>query len=312
MRKIIFNILFVCLVLNLNLVKAQSYKPLPEHSFTVSAFPNFGWLKYRKNDVHSKGDFNMGYGLTYRRQLSERWLLALGMDYRTYTGIISFDGLRDSVPMQDWEDDRGYYHKYYFIQIFNNTEEQKVTYFEPSIRLNHIRPLNSFVHFVVGFGVKYGLNLHQVGVRLEMDNLLESNRMTAGTYERNAYFYENNNFIDILSSVYLNTFPDFHNPIETRIFKHSFFALGEIGFRFSLSPRWYLKTMFNVQHSLLNVQAEQDNLLWHWYYRGFAASKIPGGVRAISAGMEIGLSYRFVIQPKPFIPKKVGSIHCPR
>jgi hypothetical protein len=329
MRKVVFGLISGCLVLNLTSLKAQGFKPLPEHSVTVSFLPAFGWLQYQKDTVKSERGFNKNtlntaFGVTYRKQLSDRWQVAYGMDYRQYTGVIKFNGLRDSVAMKDWIADNGIFHNYYFIQIFNNTEEQKVTYLEPNIRLEYLQPLGSErIHLLVGLGLKYGINLGFVKPRLRIDFGEESNRMTAGTYERNAYFYENHNFIDALPSVNLYTYfdfladdhPDFpsNKPVrkyDKLIFKHSFFALGEIGFRFSFSRKWHLKTMLNIQHSLLNVQNSQDPLLGHFIYSGIAASDIPGGVRAISAGVEIGLSYRFEIPPKP--PKvKISKVPCP-
>jgi hypothetical protein len=293
MRKVILGLM----VMSLTSVKAQNFtshylKPLPDRSITISVLPTFGWLKYQKSGIHSKGDFHVGCGITYRQQFSEKWQIAYGLDYRTYTGTITFDSVIMSADMV--ENAEG--HRYYFHQLFNNTEQQKVTYLEPNIRLEYVQPLTPYINLMLGFGLKYGINL------------AESNRITDGYYIRNTYFYENHNFIEDLESMNLTQYMDFLNPFPGKNFSHSFLALGQIGFRFRLSSKWQLKTLLNVQHSLQNVQAKPTVLLDHWRYSGVAASEIPGGVHAISIGAEIGLSYRFERYRRP---AKIQSVWCP-
>jgi hypothetical protein len=109
----------------------------------------------------------------------------------------------------------------------------------------------------------------------------------------------------------LDTYTNFLNPLPGNTFKHSLFALGGIGFRFKLSESWSFLTLLNVQHSLLNIQAKQDVFTHNESYSGIAASQIPKGVHAISAGLEIGLTYRFgntAKQPRSF---RRNMVPCP-
>jgi hypothetical protein len=281
------------------LVGAYCIRPLQaQNSIAVSAFPTYGWLKYSKHDVSSKGDFDIGFGLTFRHQFSENWQFAIGVNYRTYHGTIDYKGMVDSVRMTEPAEG----HNYFLYQTFNSTEAQTVTFVEPNIRLDYIQPLSRHIDFIAGLGLVYGIHI------------AETNQMTGGSYNRYAWYYENHNTIDYLPSMNLDTYEDFLNPLLNNAFKHSFFALGEVGFRFHLSRRWQLLTMLNVQHSLLNVQAKQrDIFTHHWSYSGIVASEIPKGVRAISTGVEIGLSFLLESQPKKSSrnPGKIRSLHCP-
>jgi hypothetical protein len=65
------------------------------------------------------------------------------------------------------------------------------------------------------------------------------------------------------------------------------------------------------QYSLHNTQAIQDDFIQHQSYSGIAASRIPQGVRAVSAGLELSLSFRIPRVEKPKAPQKIRSRHCP-
>jgi outer membrane protein OmpA-like peptidoglycan-associated protein len=264
-------------VLNLN---AQD---VPSNSIGASVLPAYNRIKYHKDDVRSKGDFNMGLDLNFRRQFHENWQFAIGVNYRKYYGTIDFKGLIDSVHFV--EPSEG--HKYYLFQVFNSIEQQSVTFLEPNIRLEYVLPLSSAVDFIAGIGLSFGINI------------AEKNEMTSGSYQRYAWFYEDHNLIEDLPMVNLGTYEDFLNPIEGKIFKHSLLGLGGAGFRFNLSRNWQLLTIFNFQHSLLNIHARRDVFTHHSSYSGIAASDIPKGVHAVSAGAEIGLIYRFGFPPPP-------------
>ena len=263
------------------------------NSITFSALPAYNWLNYHKPDTRSLGDFDIGAGLTYRSkpitgngsQGTGYLQLAIGVNYRKYHGAIDLHGLTDSVHLAEPAEE----HKFVLYQTFSSTEAQSVTYIEPDIRLEYVQPLSSAIEFVGGLGVAYGINF------------AESNEMTSGSYQSLARYYEHNNHpIHDLPSVNLGTHTDFFNLLPGATFKHSLFALGGMGFRFRLSPRWLLLTTVNVQYSLLNIQAKQDVLTDHRLsYSGIVANELPQGVRAISAGLEIGLSHRFEKSQKP-------------
>ncbi len=276
--------IFGCCV---TLARAQT-----SNSLAVSALPAYNWLKYHKADVQSTGDFDLGLGLTFRRQFHKNWQFAIGVNYRKYSGSMDYNGLRDSVHIIDPSEG----HKYYLYQIFNSSETQSLTCIEPNIRLEYVQTLSSAVDFIVGVGLVYGINI------------AENNQMTSGSYRRYAWFYENNNIIENLPSMNLTTYSDFLNPLQGATFKHSLSALGEIGFRFNLSAKGQIFTLLNLQMSLLNIQAKQDVFIHHQSYSGIAASDIPQGVRAVSAGIEIGLSYRFVKTKKR---PAMRGVHCP-
>ncbi len=268
-------------------VKAQ-----PSNSLAISALPAYNWLKYHKADIHSAGDFDLGFGLTFRKPLSKQFQLAIGVNYRKYNGSIDYDGLIDSVYTS--EEAEG--HNYIFYQIFNSTEAQSATYIEPNIRLEYVNSLTPAIEFIGGIGLAYGINM------------AETNKMTSGSYRRYAWYYENYNLIENMPSMNLDTYTDFLNPLKGKTFEHSLFALGEAGFRFKLSSKLHLLTMLNLQVSVLNIQARQDIFSHHWSYSGIAASEIPQGVRAISAGIEIGLSYKFEKTKKR---PSMHGVHCP-
>jgi hypothetical protein len=249
-------------------------------------------LKYQKNDIRSTGDFDIGFGITFRHQFSENWQFAISINHRKYNGTINYNGMIDSVHLTDHSEG----HNYFLYQIFNSTEKQSVTYIEPNIRLEYVLPLLSAIDFIAGIGLVYGINF------------AETNQMTSGSYRRYAWYYENHNTIDYLPSMNLDTYTDLLNPLSGKTFKHSLFALGEIGFRFRLSSNWSLLTMLNAQYSLLNIQAKQDVFTHHWSYSGIVASKIPQGVRAISAGLEIGLTYHFEKSQKR---SQLRGVYCP-
>ena len=280
-----FSVMFSCIV----------YAQKSSGSVNISAIPAYNWLKYHANDINSEGAFDVGFGITYRHKFHDYFHFAFGVNYRKYHGFIDFNGMRDSVHLV--EDSEG--HKYFLYQIFNNTEEQTVVFLEPNIRVEYVLPLTSAIEFIAGLGLAFGINL------------AETNRMTSGTYRRYAWYYENHNTIDFLESMNLATFDDFLNPLPGKTFKNSLLALGEIGFRFNISPNLQILTLFVVQHSLMNVHARRDHFIHHWSYSGIAASEIPKGVHAVSAGLELGLSCRIPIIQRPKKPQKIRGAHCP-
>ncbi|MCL2027923.1 MAG: hypothetical protein FWG79_05485 [Bacteroidales bacterium] len=308
MKKRISIVIFGFIVVNfMTSVGAYCIRPYsqtpPSNSFTVSALPAYNWLKYSKNNTLSSGDFDVGFGLTFRpKPLTGNLQLAIGVNYRKYYGTMDFNGLVDSVHMTTEDIATGVHHRYFLYQAFNSTEQQTVTYIEPNIRLEYSAPLASRVDFMGGLGVAYGMHF------------AESNEMTSGSYRRYAWFYENNNLIENNPAGNLSTYTNFLNPSAGETFKHSLFALGEIGFRFHLSSRWQLLTLFNVQYSLLNIQAKQDAFTQHDSYSGIAASEIPQGIRAISAGVEIGLTHRFEKSQRSTKKRRYPTMHgahCP-
>ncbi|MCL2028240.1 MAG: hypothetical protein FWG79_07110, partial [Bacteroidales bacterium] len=220
-------------------------------------------------------------------------------NYRKYTGNINFNGMKDSTHMTESAEG----HRYYLHQIFNSTEAQTVTYIEPNIRLEYVQPLSGAIDLIAGIGAGYGIHY------------AETNEMTAGSYRRYAYFYESHNLIDLSPELNLGTYTDFLNPLPGNTFRHSLFALGEVGFRFRLSQNWQFLTLFNIQYSLLTIQAKQDIFTHHDSYSGIAASEIPGGVRAVSIGVEVGLSYQFSKTTKYAKPStkrpQMRGVYCP-
>jgi hypothetical protein len=265
------------------------------NSTDISVLPAYNWLKYSANEINSEGAFDVGFGLTYRRQFHPFFQFAIGVNYRKYYGTIDFNGMRDSVHMIDpAENDL-----YWFYQIFNHSEAQTLTRIEPNVRLEFLFPLSFTVDFIAGAGLGFGINL------------TETNRMTNGSYRRYTWYYENHNTLENVQGLGLGTYADFLNPLSGQAFKHSLFALGGIGFRFRILPNLQILTLLNIQHSLLNVQAKQDIFIHHWSYSGIARSDIPQGVRAISAGLELSLGFRFPRVEKPKTPQKIRSAHCP-
>jgi hypothetical protein len=254
-----------------------------QSSLTPAVLSAYNWLKYEKNNARSTGDFDIGFGLTYRHQFKNNFQLAIGVNYRKYYGNIDFNGMRDSIRLTEFSEG----HNYFLHQVFNSTEQQSVTYIEPNIRLEYVLPLISVaersrgIDFIAGIGLVYDINF------------AETNEMTGGSFRRYAWFYENNNLIENLPSMGLGTFTNFQNPSQDEVFRHSLFALGEVGFRFRLSQNWSLLTMLVAQHSLLNIQNQPYDFISHDSYHGIAASDIPKGVRGISLGLELGLTYHF-------------------
>ena len=267
----------------------------PVNTINVTALPAYNWLKYHANDIQSEGKFDVGLGLVFRRQFHEHFQFAAGINYRKYHGTIDFNGMKDSVHMIDpAENDR-----YWLYKIFNQAEAQTLTCIEPNIRLESLLPLNSSVIFIAGIGL--GLSV----------NLAETNQMTRGSFRRYAWYYENHNTLEYVPSLGLDTYTNFQNPIQGKAFKHSLFALGEIGFRFNFSPNFQVLMLGIFQYSLHNTQAIQDDFIQHQSYSGIAASHIPQGVRAVSAGLELSLSFRIPRVEKPKAPQKIRSRHCP-
>jgi hypothetical protein len=252
-----------------------------QNSIAVSVPISYGHLKYGKHDIRSKGGFHPTLGLTFRHQFSENWQFAIGVNYRKYSGFMDYNGMKDSVHLYTIDPETGI-HNYFLCQVFHSIEKQTVTFLEPNIRLEYIKPLSSRVDLIAGIGLVFGIHL------------AETNEMTSGSYDRYTWFYDNHNWPDEIESMNLGTYEEFLYPWPGNIFKNSFFALGEIGFSFKFSSRWRLLMMLNAQHSLLNVQVKhRDTFTHHWSYSGIAASEIPKGVRAISAGLEIGLVFEF-------------------
>jgi hypothetical protein len=268
--------------------------PQPSNSITISALPAYHWLNYHKNDVRSTGNFDIGFGLTYRHQFNENWQLAIGANYRKYYGNMDYNGMVDSAHFVTIDEGASIpEQKYFLYQIFNSTEVQTVTYIEPNIRLEYVKPLNSAIDFIGGIGLAYGINI------------AETNEMTEGSYQRYAYFYENHNLIENFLPMNLGTYSDFLNPLQGTVFKHSLFALGEIGVRFDLSSNWQLLAMLSMQYSIPNIQNLQDVFTHHESYSGIAKSEIPKGVHAISVGVEVGFTYRFSKS------QRMRAIPCP-
>lgn len=295
-RTFILAIVFACVTSTFARQPAQQSSG---SSLTVSALPAYNQLRYGKNDVRSSGDFDIGFGLTFRTRLSNNLQLAIGVNYRNYNGFIDFNGMRDSAHFTEPAEGHGYF----LHQIFNNTETQSVTYIEPNIRLEFVQPLTPAIDFIAGIGLGFGIHF------------AESNQMTDGSFRRYAYFYDIHILVEDFPPMGLTTFTDFQNPLPGNTFRHSLFALGQIGFSFRLSESWRFLTLFNVKHSLLNIQAKQDVFIHHDSYSGIVASDIPNGVHALSAGLEIGLTYRFRVAQGQARPARgrhgILQGHCP-
>ena len=194
----------------------------PGNSLTVSALPAYNQLRYGKNNVRSSGDFDIGFGLTSRARLSNNLQLAIGVNYRNYDGFIDFNGMRDSAHFI--EPSEG--HRYFLFQIFNSTETQNVRYIEPNIRLESVQNLTSTIDLIAGVGLGFGFLFG------------ESNAMTSGEFRRYAYFYDIHILIENFPEMGLTSFTDFQNPLSGSTFRHSLFALGQVGFSFRLSEHW--------------------------------------------------------------------------
>ncbi|MCL2028040.1 MAG: hypothetical protein FWG79_06070 [Bacteroidales bacterium] len=274
-------------------------------TLTVSVLPAHNHLKYQKNDAQSTGNYDIGAALTFRTPIRNssfvirNFQLAIGVNYRKYHGNIDFRGMTDSVHLTESAEN----HNYFLYQIFNSTEEQTVTYIEPNIRLEYVQPLSGAIDLIAGVGLGYGIHY------------AETNEMTDGSYRRYAYFYESHNLIDLSPELNLGTYTNFLNSSQGNTFKHSLFALGEVGFRFRLSQNWQLLTLFNIQYSLFTIQAKQDQFVHHGSYSGIAGSEIPGGVRAVSMGVEVGFSYQFSKTTKRAKPStkrpRMHGAYCP-
>ena len=277
------------------LVGAGFARPITaQSSLTVSVLPAYNQLRYGKNNIRSSGDFDVGFSLTFRTRLTNNLQLAIGVNYRNYNGFIDFNGMRDSAHFT--EPSEG--HRYFLFQIFDNTETQNVTYIEPNIRLEFIQNLTPAIDFIAGIGLGFGIHF------------TENNAMTSGTFRRYAYFYDIHVLIENFPAMGLTTFSDFQNPLSGNTFGHSLFALAHVGFQFQLSPRWQFLALLNVQHSLLNIQNNQDVFIHHESYSGITASDIPGGVHAFSAGLELGFAYRFGTVQRQARPAHRG-LPCP-
>ena len=280
MRKL-FYIVLLCSFATVSEVQSQSSTRSPNasiSSLTANVTQSYNRLHYQKSTVRSAGEFDVGYGLTYRIQpsASGHLQIAIGANYRTYHGNAEFKGFKDSVRMFDPSEG----HRYFLYQIFNSTELQTVSFIEPSIRIEYLHPVSPFVDLLFGFGVGFGIKIR------------ETNKMT-GSYKRYAYFYENHNLIDDLPSMNLGTYTDFLNPLPGKIFNTNWFALWEIGPRFNILPNWQLYALFSVQTGFVNIQAKRDVFTHHESYSGIIASRINTGIFAFSTGFEIGISHRF-------------------
>ena len=242
-----------------------------------------GGLHSVQFDPEQGGDHRMRAGGTFNVQYRyagwERWSIACGLGFTTYSGKSIYDKLQDSLSYVDSENGETYNYKMTFS---NWNEIQRSLDLEIPISAYYRYPINETWGLVGGFGAKLDVPFSKKYFTKNGDD---------GIVVRSGEFESTNvEYSDMEQHGFFNS-DEYEGKAKMKGAGMSVF--GEIGVTRPLknNTSLYMGTYFS--HSVINTLKQSDSPLWNPEtnsYCGVVSSKFVDKTHVMAFGVKVGLS----------------------
>lgn len=255
---------------------AQTDTTSSKHSLEVSVIPSLSRLSYESADNSSKGAFALGLSLGYTYHLTERWGIGIGLRYQPFAATYQNRGYQSTSALLTEPNGN----QYAITQTLDSKEKQRVSYLMVPLTASYRYPLTAKLALKAAAGAAYALNLSE---KLEV---------ASGTISRTAYFPNADLTIDNLPEQTLGTYTDYINMPSGKQLKNTIIGIGEIGAEYALNEQWLLSAGISATMGG-DIKKQSNPILQQNSYAGITASSYVGAVKPVSAGLSLGVVYRF-------------------
>lgn len=257
-------------------VNAQSDTTINRHTVEVSIIPSYSQLSYKSADNTSKGAFSLGVSLGYTYHFTERWGIGIGLRYQPFAATYQNRGYQSTSAL--FAEPNG--NQYSITQTLDSKERQRVSYLMVPLTASFRYPLTGKVTLKAAAGAAYAIALSE---KLEV---------ASGTITRTAYFPNADLTIDNLPEQTLGTYTDYINMPSGKQLKNAIMGVGELGAEYALNEQWLLSAGISATMGG-DIKKQSNPILQQNSYAGVTASSYVGAVKPVSAGLSLGVVYRF-------------------